>query len=579
MKETIDNLKLVYNNYGKDNKKALIKIFIYSFFGIFTNIVIPLLAARFIVSFTDSKFGQAIFVLIIITIIYFLESFKILMIRKNNQIFKRGTVRNIQISLGQEILKLKQSELDSNSSGTFIQRLTGDTEKMSVIFTGGVVTCVKFLSAIGSFVAILIVDYHMFVFYLIASIILTFLNYVKNERVGEKDKIYRKQSDKVAGLTSELVRGAKDIKVLYAKDSFMEKLSDEINIQSENNYDMRNVDMDFNLLISFIKNILEFIGVLFIVLLIKSNVFSIAIGLVLYNYRTTVLTNFMDIVSELLETCKNFNISCERVFAIIDKSKYEKEKFGNKHLNSVIGNFNLKGVYFSYDGKKNILKNLNMKIDANKTYGIVGKSGSGKTTIYNLICKLYDYDKGSITIDGVELKNLDEESIRGNVTVISQNPYIFNLSIRDNLRLVKNDVTDKEIKEACKLACLTDLIKKLPDKYDTVLGEGGVNLSGGERQRLAIARALIQKTKIILFDEATSALDNETQNNIQKAIDNLKDDYTIIIIAHRLSTILNCDKIFYMNNGKIESSGTHKELLEKSSSYKDLYEYEIKNID
>lgn len=151
------------------------------------------------------------------------------------------------------------------------------------------------------------------------------------------------------------------------------------------------------------------------------------------------------------------------------------------------------------------------------------------------------------------------------------------MSIRDNLKLVKEDLTDKEMKEACKLACLNEFIETLPNKYDTVVGEGGVMLSGGQRQRLAIARAFIQKTEIILFDEATSALDNETQGYIQQAIDNMKKDYTILIIAHRLSTIVNADRIIVIDDGKIVGEGTHKQLLSKNKIYKKLYESEIDN--
>ena len=172
MKETFVNLKRVYNNYGKEYKGALIKILIFSLFGIFTNVCVPLLSAKFIVSFTDSKFKHAIYMLVVILVIYLLEGLKILLIRKNNQIFRRGVVRNIQMSLGREILKLEQSTLDSYSSGSFIQRLTNDTEKMSGIFTNGMVIIIKFLSAIGSFVAILIIDWHMFLYYILASLIL-----------------------------------------------------------------------------------------------------------------------------------------------------------------------------------------------------------------------------------------------------------------------------------------------------------------------------------------------------------------------------------------------------------------------
>lgn len=574
MKETFKNLKRVYKKYGKEYKSALVKIFIFSLFGIITNICIPLLSAKFIVNFTDSKFNQAIYMALVILIVYAIETIKILLIRKNNQIFRRGTVRNIQMSLGREILTLEQSTLDSKSSGTFIQRLTNDTDKMSRIFTNGMVIIIKFLSTIGSFIAILIIDYHMFLYYSVASIILSILNYVKNEKVGEKDKEFRKESDKVAGLTGELVRGARDIKMLYAKESFMKNLDDKIIVQNEKNFEMRNIDMNYNLFISYIKSILEFITVLLLVVLIKNNILTIAVALALYNYRNTVLTNFMDIVSELLEECKNFNISCERVFSIVNNKEFKKEKFGTEKLENVEGNFEFKNVSFGYNDNL-VLKNLNLKIKSGNTSAIVGKSGSGKTTIFNLLCKLYNINSGSIYIDGKDINTLDEKSIRGNITIINQNPYIFNMSIKDNLRLVKKNVTNTEIIDACKLACLDEYIETLPDKYDTIVGEGGVNLSGGQRQRLAIARALIQNTKIILFDEATSALDNETQSKIQTAIDNLKGNYTIIIIAHRLSTIVNCNKIFILEDGKITDSGTHQELLKNNKYYKKLCETEL----
>ena len=574
MKETFKYLKRVYNSYGKDNKKALIIIIIVSLFGIFTNIVLPLLSAKFIVSFTNSMWQQAICMSFVILIIYGIEGIKILIIRKNNQIFRRGTVRNIQMSLGREILKLDQKTLDSNSSGTFIQRLTNDTEKMSKIFTNGMVIIIKFLSAIGSFIAVLIIDYHMFFYYLFAAIILSILNYIKNKKVAVKDKEYRKESDKVAGLTGELVRGARDIKMLYAKESFMKNLDEKIIIQNEKNFEMRNIDMNYNLLIGYVKAILEFLTVVVLIYLISNNVFVVAVGIALFNYKNALLIHFMDIISELLEECKNFNISSERVFAIINNKEFTKEEFGNNKIDKIDGNFEFKNVTFGYN-EKTVLDNISFKINSGTTTGIVGKSGAGKTTIFNLLCKLYNIKDGEILIDDNNINNLDEESIRDNITIISQNPYIFNMSIKDNLKLVKDNVTDKEIKEACRLACLDDYIETLPNKYDTVVGEGGVTLSGGQRQRLAIARALVQNTKIILFDEATSALDNETQSKIQTAIDNLKDDYTVIIIAHRLSTIVNCDNILVLEDGKITASGTHKELMKSSEFYKKLCETEL----
>ena len=216
----------------------------------------------------------------------------------------------------------------------------------------------------------------------------------------------------------------------------------------------------------------------------------------------------------------------------------------------------------------------NLVINPNDTIGIVGESGSGKTTLLNLLSKSYKVGKNKILIDGIDINDLTKDSIRNNIAVISQNPYIFNLTIKENLELISDDITKEDIINACKVAQIHDYIMTLPDKYDTLLGEGGTNLSGGQKQRLAIARALLKKSKIILFDEATSALDNVTQNELQKSINNISDDYTIIIVAHRLSTIKDCNKIYVMEKGEIVGAGTHKELLKNNKQYKKLYNEE-----
>jgi ABC-type multidrug transport system fused ATPase/permease subunit len=281
----------------------------------------------------------------------------------------------------------------------------------------------------------------------------------------------------------------------------------------------------------------------------------------------------MEKTGDLLTELKSFNISSKRVFSILENKEFKKEKFGKRHLNKVNGDFEFKNVYFGYNQNK-VLKDLSFKVKANETVAFVGKSGAGKTTIFSLLCKLYDIDEGQIKIDDIDIQELDEESIRNNITIISQNPYIFNMSIKDNLKLVKENITDEEIKKACKLACLDEFIETLPEKYDTVVGEGGISLSGGQRQRLAIARAFIQETEIILFDEATSALDNETQAKIQQAINNLKENYTILIIAHRLSTIINSDRILVIDDGKIVGEGSHDKLLKTNKIYKKLYDSE-----
>lgn len=205
---------------------------------------------------------------------------------------------------------------------------------------------------------------------------------------------------------------------------------------------------------------------------------------------------------------------------------------------------------------------------------IVGKSGEGKSTILKLITKSYDISDGEILIDNYNINELSEKTIKNNISIVSQSPYIFNLSIKDNIKLANPQATDEEIVEVCKKARIHDVITEMKDGYDTIVGENGVILSGGQKQRIAIARALIKKSKIILLDEATSSLDNDNQEKIKNVIKDLSKDHTVIIVAHRLSTIVNSDSILVLNNHGIIDSGTHNELMEKCLEYKNLYEIE-----
>ena len=579
MKETVSNIKRVYQ-YGKEYKKNLIGMIIAVISSTVIGIVVPLLTAKQIVYFTSSLWQQLISVsLVIFGLQAYICFAAMFFARRNSNYFQRNTMKKLQIKLGQETLKISQRDMDSNSSGVFTQRIINDTEKMAgFIGWGGLEHVRHILANIGALFATLIINRQVFIYYLFVSIVLTFLYHKKTKLKGQKDVMFRNQTEKVSGLVGELVRGARDIKMLNSKQSFMVKLDENITLQNKRRLEMAKVNMIYTYIIDTLKTVFELGLVVLLVYLVRNNTISIAIAIALFNYKSGIMKLVMEHVSALLDEAKDFNISCNRVFSIIDNDIFEKEKFGNKHLEKINGNFEFKNVTFSYDEKKKILDNLSFKIQSGEMIGFVGKSGAGKTTIFNLLCKMYDVQSGEILIDNTNIKELDEDSIRGNITIISQNPYIFNLSIRDNLKLVKENLTDEEMVEACKLACLDEFIEKLPDKYDTIVGEAGVILSGGQKQRLAIARALIQKTKIILFDEATSSLDNETQAQIQKAISNLKDKYTILIIAHRLSTIVNCNRIMILESGKIIDQGSHQELLERSDVYQSLYKTEMINV-
>lgn len=575
MKEFFSNLKKAWI-YGKGQKKYIIGYIIFNIIFIFINLFVPILSAKAIVELTNNKLNQVVFIGFVILVVELLRNFANYITGYFRQQIYRETYSKIETTLGAEILKIENQSLDEKGSGLFIQRLTNDASKIADIFVVLNIYLTNILTDIGIFLAVFIINKVVF-FYLLLTICTIFVVEKKRTNVvNAQDKIYRKKNERVSGFIGELVRGAHDIKMLNAENSFIKELDSKIIDLNNEKYKMDEKNRNYILLSATLSDIFSTGNIILSVFLITQNLLSIPNALVINNYLGR-LTSIIYFVSQFLEKVKDFNLSSERVFAIMDSKEFGKEKFGKKHIDKVNGDFEFKNVTFTYANGHKVIDNMNFKIKANSTVAFVGKSGSGKTTVFNLLCKMYNIDSGKITIDGIDIKELDKDSIRGNITIISQNPYIFNLSIRDNLRLVKENITDEEMIEACRTACLEDFIKSLPDGYDTVIGEGGINLSGGERQRLAIARALVQKTEIILFDEATSALDNETQANIKKAIDNMKNEYTILIIAHRLSTVIDCDRILFLDEGKIKAEGTHKELLSNCKNYRSLYEAELKN--
>ena len=575
MRETFKNIRFMYK-YGREYRRALLFETIGSMLGIAIGIGAPIITAKMLVNLTTNKWHQLLIMTLILLIINIIDALKTVLIRKNTQKFTVGVTHKLQNELGREILKVSQYDIDNNSTGMFVHRMTSDAAELSNMFTVGFGRLVGILTSIGTFISVFIISKPVFLFYFCAALVLTYLYLIKSQKIKAKDRERRKASEKVTGLTAELVRGIRDIKMLNAKASFFKKLDASIDEHNQKYLETRNVDINYNVFIDILISISHFLLIAIFVHLIRKDLLSVPMAVALYSYKDRLLTNFMERISQLLEEANSFNLSFERVSTLLGNDKFSKEKFGKKKLNKVKGDFEFKDVTFAYKDGLKVLDNINFKVDANTTVGFVGESGSGKTTIFSLLCKMYDVDGGEILIDNHNINDLTEESIRGNITIIGQNPYVFNMSIIDNMKLVKDHVTLKEIKQACKLACLDEFIESLPDKYNTVIGEGGVTLSGGQKQRLAIARALIQKTEIILFDEATSALDNETQRKIQEAIDNLKNEYTIMIIAHRFSTILNCDKIFFIKDGKVLDSGTHNQLLKSCKPYKKLYESEIK---
>ncbi|NCU47235.1 MAG: ATP-binding cassette domain-containing protein, partial [Candidatus Fonsibacter lacus] len=269
--------------------------------------------------------------------------------------------------------------------------------------------------------------------------------------------------------------------------------------------------------------------------------------------------------------------AAKRIYEIIDQKNEIYNDKDAPFLKLKNATLEFKNISFTYPDGTHALKNLSTKIEGGKKVGLVGISGSGKTTFLNLIPRFFNLKHGAIFIDDQNINNINLNSLRKEISLVSQDVILFDDTIKSNILYGNASASDDEIINACKFAAAQDFIEKLPNKYETIIGENGIKLSGGQKQRLSIARAILKDSSIILLDEATSSLDSESETVIQKAIENLTKNKTTIIIAHRLSTIMNCDKILVFDGGKIVAEGSHDFLVNNSSIYKNLYEKQIIN--
>ena len=574
--ETIRNFIKIYK-YNKNTKKNIIKAVIIDLIIIIIYFLYPLVIAKSLLALSNNKLNILLIMVMTLFVIDSADSllkylFSIIFNKINYQIKK-----NLQLELISESLKINQSTLNQTSSGVLIERINNDTNNLAKNITNLLDLLMSLLGRIGLIFAICVINIYvglLYIFFIVMVLLFNNYSYKINYKNNQKQ---RENRDKIGGFVSEIIKGTKDIKILNAEKSFLNKTEEYIDDANKINYEYEVERKKLYSIMLFIKALGDFSSGLLIIFLIYKNELTTEAALILYNYSSSV-QSITYTLSNLASTINDFNLSCNRIFGLLGSKEFPKEKFGNKNLSKFKGHIEFKDVNFSYEENIPVLKNLNLEVLPNEVVGFVGPSGAGKSTIFNLISALNKPDSGEILFDGESINELTKDSIRGNLSVISQNAYIFNMSIEDNLRIIKKNATKKEIEKACKMACLDEFIESLPNKYKTIVGEGGVTLSGGQRQRIAIARALLLNTEVLLFDEATSSLDNTTQEKIQKAIENLKGKYTILIIAHRLSTVINSDKIYVINKGNVEGVGTHKELLKTCKTYADLYKNEDEKI-
>lgn len=561
-----------FKKYCGGEKKLFIKSFVFLFTTSMTGTLYGYLIGLAIDKARISSFGLAVAVLLLIYIINFVDS---LIFDRYGRIYMERCANNIMEKIGcavyEKVGLLPARAFEEKSSGEFINRITSDSSTIADSFrqilriTISLLTCaiVFVYICFNSWIVALEVIIYLVLFYIISH------KYLPS--IKEKQKEINKEKDRAVAEVSESVRGIREIRALGIRKSMNDNFKNIVrNIYFKINKQMI-TERNYNAWIYILNCTLEFIIFTTCILLIinGNGSFAFFMAMTYYVYR---FMNTIELMMNLSTSIQKMKVSIERLSEILDNKLYKDEKFGIVSKTDILGNVEFKNITFKYPNEeKEIFKEFNLTVPTGKKVAIVGKSGQGKTTIFNLLLRYFDPDAGVILVDDTPIEDFTEDSLRENIAIIRQEPFIFNKTILENLKIIDPYMSLKKIRNACKLAEIDEYIMSLPNKYDTMIGEGGINLSGGQKQRLAIARALLKNSKIILFDEATSALDNENQSKIKQAIDNLVKDYTIIIVAHRLSTIIDADVIYLIDGGKVVASGTHKQLLKKSLIYKNLY--------
>lgn len=526
---------------------------------------------------TDTKYAMSILYLVIYVIFNSVEDVGLYNTGSCMlELIESKVSRKLGYFTYKKAINLPAYAYEKTSSGEVINRIVNDADTLSFAFS-------RLVALISSLTASLIVLVYIFINSWVLGIEIIIFVGILYLVINKYDpmlinvhKERKKVQDKFTSLVNESIRGIREIKTLGVKNNLMSNMKEIIKSIFDKSKEEVSIRKKYNALTFLLKIFLE--GVVFITCAFLIYKGSITIGFfVTMTYYIYRFTNLIDNINNFSQTYQKLIVSLQRVNEILENRLYEDEIFGNEKINKVKGIIEFKNVSFSYPDEDNILNDFNIKLEPNKKIAIVGKSGQGKSTLFNLITRVFDVKEGLITLDDINIKDLTEEELRKHISIIRQEPFIFNRTILENFKIINKDIELEEIRKYTKMSYLDDYIMSLPNGYDTVLGEGGVNLSGGQKQRLSIARTLAKNSEVILFDEATSALDNSSQDYIKKTIDNLIKDHTVVIVAHRLSTIMDADIIYLVDKGKVVDSGTHNELLKTNKTYKNLYETESLN--
>lgn len=477
---------------------------------------------------------------------------------------------DMRLDLFHHLQKLSFSYFDKNKTGDIMSRISNDLFNIAeVAHHCPEDMVISLLTIIGAYILMFIISTPLAFVSILPLPVMAIYGIVFNKRLKQKNRVIRKRIADINVTAENSIQGIREVKS-YAREDYQEKKFSSINDSlKDSREDMYKEMASYQAGISFMRQLYYFITIAGGILLIifgKVGVEDLA-AFILY---VSVVLPPIDRLINFTEQFSQGVSSFERFTEILDINPSILDKKDAETLVVKNGSIDFKNVSFSYE-KEKVLDDVTLHIDGGTRVALVGESGAGKTTAVSLIARFYEKDNGSILIDGVSISDVTQKSLRSNIGFVQQNIFLFDASIRDNLRYGKIDASEEEMWKALEEANLKEFVLSLPDGLDTEIGERGTRLSGGQKQRLSIARAFLKNPPILVFDEATSSLDNESEALIQSSFNKLAKGRTSIIIAHRLSTVIDCDTIFVLDKGRVVEKGKHEELLAKKGIYYRLY--------
>lgn len=558
--------------YSKENKKQYIIGTIFMVIFVITSMIFTTMYSKLIANIMSLNLDKAVKLVMICGIL------RIFSITFCHNQYRRIVISvgekisaNIQKKIYSKVLNLSMTSLENMQSGKIFTTIkAADSGMMSTISSLLQESAYVATSVVMLFI-IFFIDWKIGLGVTIISTLSLLLFKIQLDKSKKYLREEFNYADNYSTMLSETTKGIREIKALSLKEKCFWIFQKDIDDLKDVRTTRRLLGKNVNTAKWTIRIIGDAIILIYIIESLRSSLLDIETAMLLITYMTNIIDDVFHRIIEHDFGISEFTANMKRIKSLLEDDRLEKERFGEENYANIVGKIQFENVSFKYQTSNNhIIQDINFTIEPNTKNAIVGQSGAGKSTIFKLLLKEYDNYSGIIKFDGKNIKDFNEKSFRNSISVVNQEPVLFNRSIKENLLMVNENATEEDIISACKLASIDDFINTLPNKYDEIVNENNNNISVGQKQRIAIARAILRDTPIILFDEATSALDNHSKSKIEETINKLSKTKTIIIIAHSLEIVQDFDNIIMIDDGKIVEQGKHDELINNHGKYFEL---------